>query len=154
MDTTIQNFAVYKIPSESILQKRIEFYKLQRKSEESIENWLDRVEYYISYCKFPEFVEYLAIDKFMCKLKSYELKDLRNLGNTWTLKQLNEYFNNRNVHVVSTSPYNASDEIVDEKIDEKLATEAIEIKCEIVSGDSGIFHNKLAKFGFWLLLSA
>lgn len=87
----IYDLNLYKIPSDAIIQNRQIFYALLREHGESTKAWLKRVQFCINRCEFPEFIEYLLIDKFICELNRNENEYFR-MAHSWTLKQLNKYF--------------------------------------------------------------
>lgn len=89
---------LYKIPSDEILEDRKIFYDLKRNEGEQINVWLDRVQGHIECCEFPNFVQYLLIDKFMCELDKNVMKFVR-VAHTWSLEQFNEGFNVGNVNI-------------------------------------------------------
>lgn len=91
MSTDIYDLDFYKIPSNTIIQNRKEFYGLRRESGEQIKSWLNRVRSYINRCEFPIFVEYLLIDKFVCELNSDEKRFICTALDIWTVKRLNKY---------------------------------------------------------------
>lgn len=129
MTETIHNFNSYKIPSKSVLRKRKDFFGMYRKHAEPIDNWMKRVESCINCFDSPIFAEYLIIEKFMSKLKYYEVVSLKNAATTWSLKQLKEHIGK---HVVRTySPSTACNANVRKNIREKSPINAV--KCEIVS---------------------
>lgn len=88
---------LYKIPSEDILQNRRAFYSLRRGNGESTGQWLKRIQNCIDSCEFTIFIDILLIDRFVCGLNANELKTVHN-SNTWTLKQLLDFFTDENVN--------------------------------------------------------
>lgn len=91
VDTSF-NWKLYSVPSKVILQKRKDFYGLRRKKRESTNQWLNRIQKGINCCKFPSFVEFLLIDRFVCGLDAVELKTIQSANKSWTLKQITELF--------------------------------------------------------------
>lgn len=94
VETSI-NFELYSVPSKPILQKRKDFYCLRRQKRESTTQWLDRIQKCIKCCKFPSFIEFLLIDRFVCGLDATELKTIEKENKSWTLKQLMELCSER-----------------------------------------------------------
>lgn len=85
MVVTNFNRKLYKIPKDEILDKRREFYGLKRISGESIEEWLDRICSHMDDCCFPESVEYILTDKFVCELSADERQQIRNADINWSM---------------------------------------------------------------------
>lgn len=86
---------LYKAPKKEILKNRKAFYELKRRKSESIDKWLQRIQKCIDCCDFPDFVEFLVIDRFVCSLNKAEMEIILNTE-AWSLKQLLEHFLNRN----------------------------------------------------------
>lgn len=99
-DTTWKRH-LYKAPKKEILQNRRAFYDLKRGKNESIDEWLKRIQKCIGCCDFPIFVEFLLIDRFVCGLNRAEMKIILDTE-TWSLKQLLDYFFDQNIHNGST----------------------------------------------------
>lgn len=99
-DTTWRRH-LYKAPKKEILQNRKAFYDLKRGKNESIDEWLKRIQKCINCCDFPIFVEFLLIDRFVCGLNKSEMEIILDTE-TWSLKQLLEYFLNQNIKTEST----------------------------------------------------
>lgn len=76
---------LYKIPSNEILDSRREFYGLKRNLGETIEKWLNRVCSHMGDCDFPESVEYIVTDKFVCELTANERQLIRKADTNWSM---------------------------------------------------------------------
>lgn len=100
MSNPTQNWDSYRAPKEEILQNRRAFYGLKRQNNESTDKWLKRVQKCINCCEFPIFVEFFLIDRFVGGLDSTEMEIIRGTE-TWSLKQLLDYFFNRNINAGS-----------------------------------------------------
>lgn len=87
----------YKIPSNKIRRNRKLFCGLKKKHDELINAWFIRVQSRINRCEFEKFTEVLLIDKFFCELSDDEIKTFKTTD-TWSLKQLNEYFSRKNIN--------------------------------------------------------
>lgn len=105
----------YRVPSDGIQRNRRVFYGLRRKSDESISQWLNRVQSYIRHCKFSAFKEFLLIDRFVCGLNPNELQSIQNLKKSWTVKQLLEHYRDETVDKAKL--------VVDNNIDERQDNE-------------------------------
>lgn len=92
------NLNLYKTPSNEILWHRKEFYSLQRKKNEQTNSWSIRVKCCFDRCEFPPLIshEYLLIDKFVSDLND-NAKEFVQGVDTWTLKELREYFIDCNI---------------------------------------------------------
>lgn len=106
-DTTWKRH-LYKAPKKEIIQNRKTFYDLKRGKNESTDEWLKRVQKCISSCDFPIFVEFLLIDRFVCGLNKTEMQIILNTE-TWSLKQLLEYFLNQNINTECTEKSDTAD---------------------------------------------
>lgn len=104
---------LYKIPSNEILHKRIEFYDLKRGIGETVEQWLNRVQSSILSCTFPTITNrFLLIDRFICGLSRDEMQIIERAGTWSTLKQLMAMFadqedgpsRNRDISVDTVKP--------------------------------------------------
>lgn len=96
MADTVCNWDFYKIPTIEVLQYRTAFYRLHRRHDQSIEQWLKRVRDLIDFCKFPLFFKYLLMDRFICGLDIAELQMLQNAGKFSTLDELLNTLSQRN----------------------------------------------------------
>lgn len=98
MAQIVCNFILYQTPSNKVLRERKEFYDLWRRSDEQSTKWFHRIQSQIGRCEFPPIInaEYLVMDKFVCELNDNEREFIRSV-NTWTLKELNEHFGDREV---------------------------------------------------------
>lgn len=115
----------YKIPSNKIRHNRKIFCGLKKKRDELIDVWFKRVQNRINCCEFAKFAEVLLIDKFFCELSEDEIKSFQGTD-TWSLKQLDEYFRSPNINTECTS---TNDENVQQT--QRLPLEVV--KNEIVS---------------------
>lgn len=89
MVNTVSDLDFYKIPLNGIQQTRIEFYNLKRGIDETIEQWMNRVQSSIICCDFPANIyRFLLIDRFLCGLHQAEMQVIRSAGTWSTLKQL------------------------------------------------------------------
>lgn len=108
MFDTVGNWDLYKIPSTTILDYRKVFCRLQREPNESIGQWLKRVQTRIVYCELPSIVmEFLLIDRFVYGLSANELKAIKAVKNSWSVNQLLEYFLDESInteHMVVDDP--------------------------------------------------
>lgn len=84
----------YKIPTLKIRYNRKLFCGLRKKRLEHTDVWFDRVHDQINRCEFAQFTEILLVDKFFCELSEDEIQPFLETD-TWSLKQLNEYFSSR-----------------------------------------------------------
>lgn len=82
----VRDRKLYKIPSDEVLENRREFYGLTREMGETTEKWLYRVFSHIDNCDFPESVEYILTDKFVCELVTDEREFLRKANPNWSMK--------------------------------------------------------------------
>lgn len=92
MSGSVRVLDLYKTPKHEILNNRKKFHHLRRKRDETIADWLERVQNSIDCCKYPKFIiEFLLIDRFLCGLINHEMATIQ-LANTWSLKRIMEYF--------------------------------------------------------------
>lgn len=95
MFETIFDLISYKIPSNKIRNNRKVFYGMKKKRNEIAKIWFNRVQSRINCCEFAKLTEIILIDKFFCELSNNEIKSFQGTE-TWSLKQLNEYFFGQN----------------------------------------------------------
>lgn len=100
----------YKIPSNKIRRNRKLFCGLKKKHDELINVWFNRVQSRINRCEFAKFTEVLLIDKFFCELSDDEIKSFQGTE-TWSLKQLNEYFSSQNINIECADTHTANDDV-------------------------------------------
>lgn len=112
MVDSVCDWSVYKTPSNEILRNRRAFYGLQRKAQEPVEKWLNRIRSSIRCCEFPTIIEFLLMDRFVCGLNSDELRTLRRV-HSWTVKRLEEMYSNQTISNDSTKPNLDNSEYVD-----------------------------------------
>lgn len=111
MVDSVCDWNAYKAPSNQILRNRREFYGLQRKAHEPVEEWLKRIQSTISCCEFPTIVEFFLIDRFVCGLNRNELETIRCIHN-WTIERLVEMFSSQNIENDPTEPNAADSEYI------------------------------------------
>lgn len=76
---------LYKIPTNEILESRRKFYALKRNPCETIEKWMYRVCGHMDVCDFPQSIEYIFTDKFLCELTVSERELIRKSDTNWSL---------------------------------------------------------------------
>lgn len=113
MIESIVDFDPYKVPSNKIRQNRKVFYGLKKNRGERIKTWFNRVRSRVDCCAFAKLTEILLIDKFLCELGKEEIRSFQNTE-TWSLKQLNEYFSGRNADTGKKSHSKNNDNDVDQ----------------------------------------
>lgn len=91
----IRKQVLYEAPKKEIVKNRKVFYELKRREKESVDKWLQRVQKCIECCDFPEFMEFLVIDRFVCGLDNTEMEIILKTA-AWSLKQLLEHFLDQN----------------------------------------------------------
>lgn len=96
MVDSVCDWNAYEAPSNQILRNRQAFYSLQRKAQESVDEWLKRIQSTIRCCEFPTIIEFLLIDRFVCGLNRNELVTIR-CGQSWTVERLEETFTSENI---------------------------------------------------------
>lgn len=95
----------YQIPSDKILQNRRAFYTLWRRCDDGTERWSKRIQSCIRRCDFPMIImEFLLFDRFVCGLDDDKLKSAESVNKSWTLKQLLEFYADKNTDVARTGP--------------------------------------------------
>lgn len=119
----------YKIPSLKIRYNRRIFCGLRKKRQELTDVWFDRVQDRINRCEFAQFTEVLLIDKFFCELSDDEIKPF--LGtDTWSLKQLSEYFSTRRSRIIDAERTNTH---LSNHVDQTQQLPFESVKNEVVS---------------------
>lgn len=143
MAGTASKFNSYRVPSDGIQRNRRVFYGLRRKSDETISQWLNRAQSYISHCEFSTYKEFLLIDRFVCGLNANELESIKNVNKTWTVKQLLKHVNSD----IDSRPI-AAELVIDNSIN---INENQDIKSESVGSFLGIWKKNDFFFNFRLL---
>lgn len=121
----IDELDLYKIPLDEVIKHRKEFYHLWRRSDDQTKIWLNRVENHVKNCEFPKLIEYLLIDRFVCELDDVEKQHLRMVNNNWSIKRLNEYFDNQNVDTGFMGANSTIDNTIDPNQGELLPTDTV-----------------------------